>query len=256
MTEQKDVFATFPWDGKLLAHFNGHFESIFIALQPFCYIPFEYQYILDRINYDASQQDFLNYSKPIRWEEIQGKIGIDDITRIERAIQARRLYDEYRDITVEQLLKHLEQQRIFAPEIDEFDPNFQDMMLKTLKYLGYDFVWISDEFDIKERIYMNIDELIKSDIMLGTSNIFTPDHKILMGAIYGMSSLYICASQEMIEKMKQFYPLEGFYADEKTEVEWTFSLRNFYFFDDNNQALEVDLTPQVFFEKILKIKQS
>lgn len=67
--------------------------------------------------------------------------------------------------------------------------------------------------------------------------------------------MYICASQEIIEKMKEFYPLEGFYADEKTEVEWTFSLRNFYFFDDNNQQLEVDLTPQIFFEKILKIEQ-
>lgn len=230
MTEQYDVFASFPYDGKLLAYFQGHFECVFIALQPFSRIQPEYQYILNDVDYDPTLQDFLNYATPISWAEIQQMIDIDDIGRIETAIRSWRLFDKYRDIHVETLLSKLtEEQHIFPPEYDEFQPNMQYIILNTLKYLGYQHIWISDEFDFK-REYLNIDDLIDKNILLGTSNLFTPDHKILIGAIHSMSSLFICASKEIIEKMKQFYPLEGFYADDKTEVQWDFSLKGIYFF--------------------------
>lgn len=262
MTEQKDVFATFPYDGKLLAHFNGHFESIFIALQPFNWIEPEYQYILgdefddEQEDYDATLQEYLDYVKPFTWAEMSAMIGIDDIIRIEHVLRIR-INQEYKDYETVNLIDNVtDKYPIFVPDADDFTPYFQGIMLQTLKYLGYEYVWESAEFDDMDREYHRIDDLIASRGIRRSSNLFTPDHKILIGAIHGITSVYICASQEMIEKMKAFYPLEGFYADEKTEVEWTFSLRDFYFFDEHNQQLEVDLTPQVFFEKILKIGYS
>lgn len=259
MTEQKDVFATFPWDGKLLAHFNGHFESIFIALQPFNRVAPENLHLLGgraiHSDYEATFAELWEYVTPVTWAEVQKLTGLDDIVRIEHAIRLRTNPD-YDDKKAKQLIRDLiTKSYIVAPDADDFDPYFQIVMLKTLKYLGYEQVWVIDEFNDDKREFLNIDDILLNDGIRCSSNILTPDQKILMGAIHGITSLFICASKEIIEKMKQFYPLEGFYADEKTEVEWTFSLRDFYFFDDHNQQLEVDLTPEIFFEKILRIEQ-
>lgn len=258
MTKQQDVFASFPWDGKLFAHFKGHFESIFITFQPFNQVVPENLHLLNgrasHADYEATLAELWENVTPVTWAEVQRLTGIDDIVRIEHAIRLRTNPD-YDDKIAKQLIRDLRTKAyIIAPDADDFDPYFQIVMLKALKYLGYEQVWVSDEFDSEERLFLNIDDILSSDGICCSSNIFTPDHKILMGAIHGITSLFICASKEIIEKMKQFYPLEGFYANEKTEVEWTFSVRDFYFFDDNNQQLEVELTPQIFFEKILKIE--
>ncbi|MDO4449415.1 MAG: hypothetical protein Q4B79_00450 [Moraxella sp.] len=33
-----DKFASFPYDGKILAYFAGAFEAVFVVMQPFCKI--------------------------------------------------------------------------------------------------------------------------------------------------------------------------------------------------------------------------
>lgn len=64
-----DRFASFPYNGKILAYFAGVFEAVFVDMQPFCKIEKEHQWILNR-NIDVSKQEFIRYAKAISWQEI------------------------------------------------------------------------------------------------------------------------------------------------------------------------------------------
>lgn len=216
-----DKFASFPYDGKILAYFDGVFEAVFVVMQPFCQIEKENQWILNR-NIDVAKQEFVRYAKPIFWQEVMQKLNIGEYQDLETGIQSRenRLYEHLQRIDIKYQLLALENEcNIFAPETNEIAPYFENDILNVIKKLGYDWVWIGDEFATERKLHY-IDDLIVDDKEIGAGMIFTPDYQLLIATVWGVSSLFICSSKQMIERIRQFTDFEGFYCTPQTQVVW------------------------------------
>lgn len=221
MTPPPDKFASFPYDGKILAYFEGVFEAVFVVMQPFCHIEKEHQWILNR-NIDVSKQAFVRHAKPVSWQEIMQQLNIGEYQDLETGIQSRenRLYEHLQRTDIKhQLLALEDRHNIFAPETNEIAPYFENDIFHIIKKLGYDWVWLGDEFATERKLYF-VDDLIVGDEVVGTGAIFTPDYQLLIGTIYGVSSLFICSSKQMIEKIRQCADLEGFYCTPQMAVVW------------------------------------
>lgn len=92
------------------------------------------------------------------------------------------------------------------------------LFLVQLKKLGYEWLWVGDEFCTERKLYF-IDDLIKDGETLATgAKIFTTDDKLLISPACNLSNLFICSSKSMIEKMREYVDFEGFYCTNKTEV--------------------------------------
>lgn len=217
-----DKFASFPYDGQILSYFDGVFEAVFVVMQPFCQVEKENQWILDR-ELDVLKQDFLHYAKPICWQEIMQKLYIDEYKTLETGTQSyeNRLYDHWQRMDIKNQLIALEKEcNIFAPETNEFAPYFENDIFNVVKKLGYDWIWVGDEFATERKLYF-VDDLIKSNEVLATgAKLFTPDYQLLISTAYGVSSLFICSSKQMIATICQSADLEGFYCTPQTEVVW------------------------------------
>lgn len=217
-----DRFASFPYDGKILAYFAGVFEAVFVVIQPFCKIEKEHQWILNR-NIDVSKQEFIRYAKAISWQEVMQKLNIGEYQDLETGIQSRenRLYEHLQRMDIKHQLLTLENEcDIFAPETNEIAPYFENDIFNVIKKLGYDWVWVGDEFATERKLHFIDDLILSEQANIGVGTIFTPDYQLLIGSIYGVSSVFICSSKQMIEKIRQFYDFEGFYCTPQTEVVW------------------------------------
>lgn len=109
---------------------------------------------------------------------------------------------------------------IFAPVTNEIAPYFENDIFNVIKKLGYDWVWVGDEFATERKLHFIDDLILSEQANIGVGTIFTPDYQLLIGSIYGVSSVFICSSKQMIEKIRQFYDFEGFYCTPQTEVVW------------------------------------
>lgn len=222
-----DKFASFPYEGNILAYFQGVFDSVFVVMQPFCHVAKENQEIFDR-EQDFGKADFIQYAQPITWQTVLTKLGINSQPDVEiyRGIETgilthqTPLLPQYQNQTIAKRLQALEEsENIFAPIVGEIAPYFQNDLLKAVQSLGYDWVWCGDEFATERKLYF-IDDLIQSDTLMWNGRIFTPDYELLIGAIYNIGSVFICSSRDKIEQMRQAYPFEGFYCTPTTQVEW------------------------------------
>lgn len=217
-----DKYASFPYDGNILTYFEGVFDSVFIVMQPFCFVTKEHQWILNR-EINVNKQDFIRYAKPISWQEIMNKLNINNYQDLETGIQTfnNALFEHLKNKVIEKQIIHLmNEQNIFSPETNEFAPCFENVIFGAIKKLGYEWLWVSDEFCTERKLYF-IDDLIKdSETLAAGAKIFTADYKLLISPAYGLSNLFICSSKAMIEKMREYVDFEGFYCTDKTKVVW------------------------------------
>jgi hypothetical protein len=97
-----------------------------------------------------------------------------------------------------------------------------DRVLQAIKGLGYEWLWVGDEFDTERKLHW-IDDL-KNQIdcvTLGRFNLFTPDKQLLWTIHWDSHFSFLCSSNEKLAFIQSATELDGFFCSPSTEVYWS-----------------------------------
>ena len=97
-----------------------------------------------------------------------------------------------------------------------------DQVLKLFQELGYDWVWIGDEFCTQRKLHW-IDYLIDEDVETfnGHCNVFTPDKSLLWTVHWCSHFSFLASSTDILTRIGVDSRLEGVYCTPDTEVDWS-----------------------------------
>jgi len=215
-----EIYASSPYDGKILEYYQGVFESVYILLHPF------YKAVtleLEHSNDDRwpEKNDFLKGCHSISWHEILNLAELDNISEIDVALRTMigGIKQQYENKTwAKQVFELYEQCKIIPCDKGYISPFLENPLLYAIKKLGYEFLLTVDEFGLNQPKKMQIDYLIDNDL-LDVCN-YTEDHQLLFATHWDSHCTFLCSSKSNIDKILENYPFEGFFCTPKTEVYW------------------------------------
>jgi len=219
-----DVFASCPLDGKILEYYAGAFEAVYVSLNPFIK-PISIEKAEFRPGAWPNRSTIVKHCKPVSWGEVQRLAGLPSLAAVDiglrtgiRGLKAELENEEYA-AAIEALS---ESQGILSPTEGLFPELLHDRILTSIQRLGYEWVWVGDEF-CTERKLRWIDELKNQDVGLTADrfNVFTPDKQLLWTCHWDSHFSFLCSSEEKLSSIQQTTGLEGFFCDPSTEVYWS-----------------------------------
>ncbi len=96
-------------------------------------------------------------------------------------------------------------------------------MLQAIQNLGYDWVWLGDEFGTERKLYWIED--LKGQESGPTAhchcNVFTPDKALLWTTHWDSHFSFLCSSMETLRAVLGANNFEGFYCTPRTEIYWS-----------------------------------
>lgn len=216
-----EIYASNPQDGKVLEYYKGYFEAVYIMLHPF------YRGIsmdLGSINNDdwPTDQELREGCVSVSWQEVIKLTKFQNFSQID--IGLRTLFGALnKDVANENYALELERlfidNGILYPDATGIiSPFLSDAILKCLNKLNYTKLWQVDEFSYQPAILYNLDELLISQQTHHCN--YTEDHKVLFATHWDSQCTFLCSSKEIIEKILEIYPFEGFFCTPNTEVYW------------------------------------
>ncbi len=215
-----EKFASCPYDEKILPFYEGQFDCVYVLLHPFLkptaidigrFCPSEW----------PDKHEIINGCDSISWQEIIGLSGLNSLSDIDIGLRTSigGLKKELSNEQFSKKLTELEQQNIIQPQEGDIPPLLENRLLKTIKELGHNWLWVGDEFGT-ERKLLWIDDLVEKDEIPSHGCIFTHDHSLLVTTHWDSHCSFLCSSKEVIEKILSLDPFEGFYCTPNTEVYW------------------------------------
>ncbi|MBQ4889309.1 DUF2711 family protein [Shewanella sp. MMG014] len=215
-----EKFASCPDDERILPFYDGQFECVYILLHPF-FKPTAID--IERFFPSAwpDKLEIINGCDAISWREIIGLSGVNSLCDIDIGLRTSigGLKKELSNEQFSKKLAELDQQNIIHPQEGDIPPLLENRLLKTIKELGHDWLWVGDQFGT-ERKLLWIDDLVEKDEIPSHGCIFTHDHSLLVTTHWDSHCSFLCSSKEVIEEMLSLDPFEGFYCTPKTEVYW------------------------------------
>jgi len=149
------LFATCPADGKILEYYSGIFEAALVVLHPFIkagsigceqFVPATY----------PRRSEILSHCLPISWAEVASKAELPSIAAVDIGLRTRILglkeelsNREYADKIESLIGSH----HILPPPEGFFSDLLHDRILQTVQGLGYEWVWVGDEFGTARKLY-------------------------------------------------------------------------------------------------------
>ncbi len=219
-----DAFATCPTDGKVLEYYAGAFEAVFVLLHPFIktvsigkerFVPSAY----------PGRSEIVSHCVPVSWAEVASKAGLPSIAAVDiglrtliLGLKAEYSNQEYAD-KIESLAES--DQILPAPEGCLSDL-LHDKVLQAIRRLGYEWVWVGDEFGTERKLYW-IEDLEGQDAKAaaGHCNVFTPDKGLLWTTHWDSHFSLLCSSQRNLATIQDANQFEGFFCTPSTEVYWS-----------------------------------
>ena len=104
-----------------------------------------------------------------------------------------------------------------------FSDLLHDRILQSIQHLGYEWVWVGDEFDTERKLYW-IDDLKGQGTGPTTRhhcNVFTPDKQLLWTTHWDSHFSFLCSSKRNLATIEDACHFEGFYCTPSTEVYWS-----------------------------------
>jgi uncharacterized protein DUF2711 len=218
-----DVFATCPNEGKIL-EYTGTFEAAYIQLHPFIKAV--------RINPDefrpttySSRSTVVETCAPVSWADVILKAQLPSIAAVDiglrtriRGLKAEFSNQEFGD-KIEALV---ESDQIIPPTEGCFSDLLHDRTLSAIQSLGYEWVWVGDEFGTERKLHWIEDLKNKeSKVTTGHGNIFTPDKALLWTTHWDSHFSLLCSSKRNLDEINEAYKFEGFFCTSITEVYWS-----------------------------------
>jgi len=215
-----EKFASCPYDEKILQFYEGQFECVYILLHPF----------LKPIKIDIERfspmgwpdkHEIINGCNALSWNEILELSGLVSLSDIDIGLRTtiRSLKKELSNEEFSKKLVKLEAQNILLPQEGDLPPILENRVLKSIKELGHNWLWVGDEFGTERKLHW-IDDLMEKDELHGHGCIFTHDHSLLVTTHWDSHCSFLCSSKKNIEKILLTEPFDGFYCTPNTEVYW------------------------------------
>ena len=219
-----DVFASCPLDGKILEHYAGTFEAVYVSLNPF----------IKPITIDAAEfkpgtypnrANIVANCEPVRWSEVLQLAKLPSIAAVDIGLRTqigglRKDLENQNYATAIAALA--ETQGILPPTEGHFSELLHDKILQSIQSLGYEWLWIGEEFDTERKLRW-IDDIKNQEdgLTTGRFNVFTPDKQLLWTIHWDSHFSFLCSSHERLASIHAASRLEGFFCTSSTEVYWS-----------------------------------
>lgn len=213
-------------DYPIKTYYEGVFETIFIVFHPFL-IPIDEPTAIDRYA-DMDKNEVEQQFQAITWEEIRQKLGFQDVSRIDQALRtmigALKPHAEDRE-GANQIIEYCEREHILPPSEGELSSLLENQVLRVLLEMGEGWIWSGDEFCM-ERHLIHLRETLAADTW-GTQHrtFFGYNHEWLVVPPWDSHFTMFCGSHAWVEQVVERCGLEGFYCDDDTTINWSFSNR-------------------------------
>jgi hypothetical protein len=223
---ESDRYASCPDTGNILAYYHGVFDAVFIALHKF-YIPKENTTETAAAKIWQNRNEIRQGCIPLTWRDVQQKTQINKLSTMDVALRTLNMSipadDQDQDAAAQVLA--LESSNVLLPSEGVLCAFLEHDFLKALQRMGYDWVWVGDEF-CTERALQWIDDILDHDAIPRAGNTFTPDYKLLLTTHWDSHCSYICGDKERVSQIVDFGGIEGFYCTENTPIHWGLAPEN------------------------------
>jgi len=222
-----DIYATYPYDGKVLSYYADVFPSVYIAFSPFIE-PVSIPPELFQLTTYPDRMSIANNCKAVLWKDVAKRSGLPNVAAVDIALrtQIHALRPGFMNIDyANRLERFYETDGILAPTEGEHSALLHNKVLELFQALGHDWVWVGDDFCTERKLYW-IDDLKEGikDPISGPRhcNVFAPDKTLLWTVHWDSHFSFLCSSSETALKSADVEEkLEGFFCDPETEVYWS-----------------------------------
>lgn len=219
-----DVFASCPLEGKILEFYSGTFEAVYISLNPFIK-----PVSIDKAEFKPgtypNRSRIVAECEPVSWSEVAGLAALPSLSAVDIALRTliHGLRNDLENQSYASAIDALfETQNILPPNEGLFSPLLHDKVLQSIQALGYEWLWVGDEFCTERKLHW-IDDLKDQEegLTRGRFNVFTPDKKLLWTIHWDSHFSFLCSTQQNLIRFQNIAGLEGFFCTSSTEVYWS-----------------------------------
>jgi hypothetical protein len=218
-----EPFAVCPQDGKILEFYAGTFEAVFISLHPFLR-PTSIDVATFRPGNYPKRSDVAAHCDRILWSEVARLANLASLSAVDVGLRTRihGLREDLQNDGYASAIDALSGTHgVMAPPEGLFSDLLHKTVLQSIKGLGYEWLWVGDEF-CTERTLRWIDDLLDDEkLTRGRYNLFTPDKAFLWTVHWDSHFSFLCSSESNLAAVKHSSDLEGFFCDQSTEVYWS-----------------------------------
>jgi hypothetical protein len=221
-----DVFATCPLHGKVLEYYAGTFEAAYISLHPFIKTVSIAKEEFKPSTY-PDRSTILKNCAPVSWADVAHHAGVPSLEAVDIGLRTliRGLKEEFSNREYADKIEALfDAEGIVPPPEGCFSDLLHDSILQSIQGLGYEWVWVGDEFGTERKLYW-IDDLKGVDAgptRIGCRrNVFTPDKQLLWTTHWDSHFSFLCSSHRNLISVRDGSHLEGFFCSPSTEVYWS-----------------------------------
>lgn len=220
-----DAFATCPFEGRVLDYYAGTFEAVYVLLHPFIKTV-----SIDKEQFKPStypsRPSIVRNCAPVSWAEIAKRAELPSIAAVDIGLRTRilGLKAELSNRQYADKIDALAQSDgILPPPEGFFSDLLHDRVLQSIQHLGYEWVWVGDEFDTERKLYW-IDDLKGQETGPTVNrhlNVFTPDKHLLWTTHWDSHFSFLCSSERNLATIVDTSQFEGFFCTPSTEVYWS-----------------------------------
>ena len=191
----------------------------------FCYTHFFKPTSIDIERFCPSEwpdkHEIIHGCDAIIWQEVLELLGLNSLSDIDIGLRTN-IHGLKKELSNEQFSKklaELEEKSIIHPQEGDIPPLLENRLLKTIKKLAHNWLWVGDEFSTERKLHWS-DDLIEKDEIPSHGCIFAHDHSLLVTTHWDSHGSFLRSSEEVIEEILSLEPFEGFYCTPNTEVYW------------------------------------
>jgi hypothetical protein len=219
-----DIFASCPLDGNILEYYAGVFEAVYVSLNPFIK-PISIDSAEFKPGTYPNRASIATNCDAVSWSEVAQLAQLPSIAAVDIGLRTGigGLKDEFANRSYAAALDALSgTQGILTPTEGCFSDLLHDKILQSIQELGYEWLWIGDEFCTERKLHWIDDLKNQSDgLVKGRFNVFTPDKQLLWTIHWDSHFSFLCSSQEKLAAIQNTSSLEGFFCTPSTEVYWS-----------------------------------
>jgi hypothetical protein len=211
-------------DIPILEFYNGFYDCIYIILHPFYKVVDQ-----DEIKFDLktwpTKKEINRCTQKLSWQDFIKLSGIENINRLDIALRNSiwGLNNKHKNDEDLGLFNNAtEKYSLIPPGEGDFSDILINEMLEALLFLGYDWIFVGDEFG-HERKLQYIQDIIDDEVEVNYhhENWYTPKNEILYTTHWDSHFTMLCSDKRTVEKILEKYPFEGFYCKPDTEIYWS-----------------------------------
>lgn len=213
-----------PQDGRILEHYAGEYDAVYVALSPFIR-PVSISLDLFCPETYPDHQAIVAACASVTWAEVQKLGGFASIEEIDIALKTSilGLRDHLLRNDLAQKLASCIEDAGICPPAEGYHPElmFAAVMRMFEGKAREPLVMVVDEFGEASTTYP-IGDLLAGKVRLPSHcNIHTPDRSLLWTVHWDSHCTFLCSSMETLQDLRVHEALEGFYCSPETEVYWS-----------------------------------